>query len=285
MRIASALGTTVLNLDVKLDQALAPHLARVLILDQTLASARMLNELLHNIFRGQIWRAGTTATALSMAQTADPQVIFTEYAGPDLDGLIFTKALRRSNFSCRKAPVIMITGQATPAAILGARDAGVHEFLRKPYTNKDLVRRLEAAIIRPRGWIEGVRYVGPDRRRFNSAEYRGARKRRTDTEGTGQANAIQALRIVASALAAIESDPNQAFRALCAQAANLERAASDIGDHALNTAAGELRDYLIDAGTPERLTRPGLEPCARKLLSFLPTDQSERAARRPDQAA
>jgi DNA-binding response OmpR family regulator len=266
--------------DAKLDQVLAPHLARVLILDQTPSAARMLTDLLNNIRRGEVWLASTTASAVSMAQTADPQIIFAEYSGPDLDGLAFTKALRRSSFTCRKVPVIMVTAQATPAAILGARDSGVHEFLRKPYTYKDLVRRLEAALIRPRGWVESIGYIGPDRRRFNSAEFRGARKRRSDSaKSDEEASALQALRIVASAVGAIETDPAQALRSLCVQAKELQKAASVIGNEPLRAAAVELQRQLDGIGTPDRLRRAELEPFARKLLAFLP--QSEAATARP----
>ena len=265
-----------LTTDTKLDAALAPHLARVLIVDQTPAAARMLSDLLHNIRRGQVWTANSTAAAISMAQTADPQIIFVEYAGPDLDGLAFTKALRRSSFSCRKVPVIMVTGQATPGAILGARDSGVHEFLRKPYTNKDLVRRLEAALLRPRGWVEAVGYIGPDRRRFNSAEFRGARKRRTDAaKSSEEACALQALRIVAAAVGAIETDPHQAFRSLGVQSVDLQRAAAIMGDESLRAAAADLQRQLTAIGSGERLSRAELEPCARKLLAFLPKADAE----------
>jgi DNA-binding response OmpR family regulator len=268
----------VLTNDAKLDQALAPHLARVLILDQTQSAARMLTDLLNNIRRGQVWLATTTAMAVSIAQTADPQIIFAEYAGPDLDGLAFTKTLRRSSFSCRKAPVIMVTAQATPGAILGARDSGVHEFLRKPYTYKDLVRRLEAASLRPRNWVEAVGYVGPDRRRFNSAEYQGARKRRVDAANSAEeASALQALRIVASAIGAIETDPGQAYRSLCVQASELQKAAAVIGNEPLRAAAAELQRELTQVGSPKGLSRAQLEPFGKKLLAFLP--KSDVAAR------
>jgi adenylosuccinate synthase len=40
--------------------------------------------------------------------------------------------------------VILITEDATAATILAARDAGVHEFLRKPFTLKDLPAGLKA---------------------------------------------------------------------------------------------------------------------------------------------
>jgi CheY-like chemotaxis protein len=266
--------------DTKLDQALAPHLSSVLIVDPTTSAARMLSEILHNIRRGKVWTAATTAQAISMLQTTEPQVIFAEYSGPDLDGLAFTKALRRSNYACRKAPVIMVTAQSTPAAILGARDAGVHEFLRKPYTYKDLARRLEAALLRPRGWVEAVGYIGPDRRRFNSAEFKGARKRRTDdAKSAEEATALQALRIVASAVDAIERDPKQAYRSLCAQASDLKRAAAVIGNEPLRAASVELESKLMAIGAPERLNREELEPFARKLLAFLPKDTSVPAGR------
>jgi response regulator RpfG family c-di-GMP phosphodiesterase len=280
MRPASRVtrGKALLNTDSKLERLLAQHLDRVLIVDHTPAAARMLADLIQNIHRGEIMPANSTALGLSLAQTRDPQIIFTEYAGPEIDGVAFTKALRRSSFSCRKVPVIMVTGQATPAAILGARDSGVHEFLRKPYNNADLVRRLEAALLKPRGWVEGVGYLGPDRRRFNSAEFKGSRKRRSDSaESKEEAAALQALRIVVSAMGAIETDPKQAYRALCTQAVDLQRAAARIGNESLYAAAVELQHQLNAIGSPGRINRAELEPFARRLLTFLPKNQDQAA--------
>ena len=57
---------------------------------------------------------------------------------PALDGAASAGMLRRSDLAGRKAPVIMISSEATTSAILRARDSGAHEFLRKPYTIKDL---------------------------------------------------------------------------------------------------------------------------------------------------
>ena len=112
---------------------------------------------------------------------SDAQVIvFTEFAGPELDGIEFARSLRRSGFAARRCPLIMVTAEATPTSIIGARNAGVHEFLRKPYTAGDLFRRIENVITKPRDWIEAQMYIGPDRRRFNSGEFAGARKRRAN---------------------------------------------------------------------------------------------------------
>ncbi len=116
----------------------------------------------------------------------------------------------------------MIFSEVTAAQILAARDAGVHEFMRRPITMGDLQKRLEAVSGRPRDWIEAVAYVGPDRRRFNSADYKGPKKRRTD--GTVKVQKInQALRIVISAIEHLEADPVQAARALTTQGAPADR--------------------------------------------------------------
>lgn len=265
----------VFEIDPKLVQAMSPVLERVLIVDPGQASARLLTELLRQVWPGQVWSAPSVATGLALAETSDPQLIFVEYAGAELDGLAFTRRLRRSDFACRRTPVIMVTGQATPQVILGARDAGVHEFLRKPFTFKDLARRIEAVARHPRGWIEGVNYVGPDRRRFNSADYKGARKRRVDAaENPEQARLLQALRIVAAAQGAIDTDRRQALRALHAQAAELRRSGEVMKNMQLFDAANALQDYLKAAIANDGLSATGLQVYTRPLLALLPRDEA-----------
>ncbi len=266
-------GASLIELDPKLAQALAPHMERALVVDPLPASARLMTDLLHNIWPGQVWAAATTRQALSLAQSVEPQLIFTEYAGEELDGLAFTRGLRRSDFACRKAPVIMLTAHATPAAILGARDAGVHEFLRKPFTNKDLIRRIEVVVCYPRGWVEAVGYVGPDRRRFNSAEYKGARKRPADSIADPlEARLVQALQIVSAAVAATLADPSQSLRSLNAQAMELKRLGTELRRPDLMSAACELQDSLVEAARGKPLTREDVLPAAEKLLAFMPSD-------------
>ena len=269
-----------LTLDPKTAQALAPSLERVLIVDPTPGTARLIGDLLHNIGPGRVWTATSTSQGLSLADGLSPQLIFVEYEGGAVDGVIFTRKLRRSTFLCRKAPVIMATTQATPAVITAARDAGVHEFLRKPFTFKDLTRRLEAVTLHPRGWVEAVGYVGPDRRRFNSAGYAGRRKRRSDhAEDPVQARIAQALKIVSAALPAVELDRQQAFRALKAQAIELQGAGALANNAPLVQAARALHLTLSEIASPQALTRAAVEADAQRLLALQPP--SAKPARSP----
>jgi CheY-like chemotaxis protein len=267
--------------DNKIFDKMAPLLKRVLIADPQAAGARLVSELLRDIARSHVWIATNDERALKIAQTCDPQLIFVELADEKLDGLDFIRKLRRSTWTCRQAPVIAITGTATAPLILAARDAGAHEFLRKPFSMKDMVRRLEAVTLKDRDWVEGVAYIGPDRRRFNSGDYAGPLKRKTDgTETPYQQKINQALKIVRAAVAAADSDPQQALRAMLAQANLLQTMATDFR---LTLAASELYRHLTKAqhfAAP--VTSENAAKWAAGVLAFLPKDGADA---RKDEAA
>jgi len=168
------------NADPKVLARMTRQIERVMIVDTSPAPARLLGELMKEIGSRQPVYATQTERALDIAWEFEPQLVFTDLEGPDLDGVDFTTRLRRSSMASRKAPVVVMAAQPRAGAILAARDAGAHEFLVKPFTAGHLFKRVENVILKPRLWIEAKMYVGPDRRRFNSGDYTGARKRRSD---------------------------------------------------------------------------------------------------------
>jgi CheY-like chemotaxis protein len=246
----------VLAADPKILQQLEPGLRRILIADPNPAAARLLAELLKGLGARDIFFEADERRALELAREAEPQIIFVERSGPRLDGESFTKKLRRSHLACRKAPVIMVTADATASTIKGARDSGVHEFLRKPFTSGDLLKRA-VVVQRPRDWIEAVAYVGPDRRRFNSGDYSGPLKRQADSSGGGEAAATdQAVRILKSALAQFDRDPAQALRAMREQADRLKAIAVKGGEARLAVAVAGLEIAVAGAPTRDSLAGP-----------------------------
>ena len=257
---------------------MAPKLQRIVIADPNPNSARMLTEILRDIARSHVWVAPTVERAMKLAQTCDPQVVFTELADDDFNGLDFARRLRRSELATRQVPVIVTTGSATAAGILAARDAGVHEFLRKPYSMKDLVRRLEVVTLKDRDWIEAVNYIGPDRRRFNSGEYDGPLKRRSDGDETPHQTRInQALKIIKSAVAAIELDRDQAMRAMLTQATSLQAISTDF--HMTLAASEFYRHLTLAVQRGGAIKKAEAESWTKPLLTFLSKSDSEvRAA-------
>jgi CheY-like chemotaxis protein len=267
----------VFSQDAKIVHRLSPLLRRVMVVDPVEASAKATGELLFAVGRPDVWTAAGDAKALKLAAKVDPALIVCELDGEKTDGVAFARALRRSDLACRRAPVILVGRQAPAASVLGARDAGVDEFLPRPFTAKDLLRRLEAVLLQPRDWVEAMDYVGPDRRRFNSGDFTGAPKRREDLPGTPQGVRIaQALKILRAALSALETDPGQARRAMLAQAETLHGAAADLADSGMASASADLHRYLRDAAAG--LDRRETERWAGALLAYMPRDGEGRAA-------
>lgn len=256
---------------------LAPMLKRVLIVDPNPHAARMLTEIIKGLGASEIVIETNTDRAMKTAAELEPGVIFTERTGDRLDGEVFARKIRRSHLGCRRVPIIMVTADATATTILGARDAGVHEFLRKPFTIADLFKRVENVALKPRDWVEAVGYVGPDRRRFNSGEFSGPGKRKADRPSSGaEANAAakdQAMRILAAALDQFDSDPMQAVRAIREQAAQLKALAMKVSDSRLVVAVGALEVTLASGpATRETLAAP-----IGTLLALAPVEAMQRA--------
>lgn len=264
--------------DGRATKRFAGRLDRVLVVDPMPASTRLVHELLKDLGARSIICEPNPTQALAIARKEEPQIVICEFAGPGFNGPEFVRAFRRSDMACRQAPVIMVTGEATAASITAARDAGVHEFLKKPFTIKDLTRRIEAVTLKSRDWVEAVRYIGPDRRRFNSGDYAGPRKRKSDAATSDSARVEQALRIMRSALQAIDSDPHQAMRSMLAQAGDLTKAGVALNDMHLTTAAAGLQACLNEVAETGRFNRPRIEAACLPLWVFLPPEKSAAAA-------
>lgn len=264
-------------LDAKTMQRIAPVVRRVIIVDPNPAAARLLSDLLKGFGSRDVAVENDEARVIDLAREVEPGLILTERAGPKLDGEALARRIRRSSLSCRRVPIIMVTAEATASSIKGARDAGVHEFLRKPFTSGDLFRRVENLATKPRDWVEAVGYIGPDRRRFNSDDYAGPGKRKADKPASAAEAVVavkdQAMRILNSALTQFDTDPMQAMRAIRQQAETLKALAIKTGDASLAIAAAGLEAALAGgASTKAALTGP-----VGAVLALAPPESLSRA--------
>lgn len=168
---------------------LAPVVSRVVILDAHLHGARLLGDIVKQLGSREVVIETDGDLAMETVRSIEPSLILTEMSA-GLDGLAFVRTLRRSTLGCRQAPVIMLAAEPTAPRIRQARDAGVHEFVRKPYASAEIVRRIEGFVLRPRGWLENRQYVGPDRRRFSAESFHTPKRRSSD-----QSSGIDRLQI------------------------------------------------------------------------------------------
>lgn len=144
---------------------------KVLLVDDNLNTRRLVETMLksfgiENILHTKDWEEG-----LRQFREAELDIVITDLNMAPMDGLTFTRRLRRGEDSTkRRVPIIAMTAQADKDSVVSARDASVTEFLAKPLSPRALHDRMMSAISRQREFLETKAYVGPDRRRRREPE-------------------------------------------------------------------------------------------------------------------
>lgn len=114
-------------------------------------------------------------------------ILLDDELGPT-DSVELVRALRANEDNLnRTTPVVMMSSAPEAARILAARDAGVTEFLRKPFAAVHVESRLNSIFGAPREFVEGGGFRGPDRRR-RKAEFKGGDRRGTADTAKDQAS-------------------------------------------------------------------------------------------------
>lgn len=116
-------------------------------------------------FKGiQFVRDGASAIKALEAEKKD--ILITEWELQSVDGIALTSFIRNSSDpAIRLLPVIMLTARAEKQDVEAARDAGITEFVVKPYSSRTVFQRIQQVIENPRGFLVASQYIGPDRRR------------------------------------------------------------------------------------------------------------------------
>lgn len=87
---------------------------------------------------------------------------------PEVDGFLFLRFVRSSPDSPdRFMPVAMLSGAADAAFVAKCRDLGSNEFIAKPFSTQAIWDRLMQIVYRPRRFVLGGGYFGPERRRID----------------------------------------------------------------------------------------------------------------------
>lgn len=92
-------------------------------------------------------------------------IVITDWLDNPDSGIALTKRMRTDPTSPNiYVPIIMTAGSGHLSRVLRARDAGISEYLVKPFAANDLAIRITRIIERPRPFAVSETYVGPDRR-------------------------------------------------------------------------------------------------------------------------
>ena len=93
-------------------------------------------------------------------------IILSDFVMMEVDGALFLRWIRTSKQAPdRFVPFVMVSGAADKEVVESAREAGVTDFLAKPFSAKSLADRILEVIRNPRQFVLAPGYFGPDRRR------------------------------------------------------------------------------------------------------------------------
>lgn len=158
----------------------------VLVVDDMQPILELMRDVLLSLGFKNIYLASSGKHGYEALCKHDPDLVITDWImgesnSNDIDGTEFAKMIRRNARSPNPyVPIIMMTGFSSRLRVEAARDAGVTEFMTKPFKARDLYSRICQIIEKPRQFVAIDSFVGPDRRRRDSDVYKGADRRKTD---------------------------------------------------------------------------------------------------------
>ena len=153
---------------------------RILVVDDNRHAAEIVKSILGSLGAQEIRQATTAHRAFEAMQREMFDVIIVDQnLGKGDEGVQLVRRIRNDPASpCPYVAILMLTGYTEHRRVTAARDAGVSEFLSKPFTVAALLRRIDALIHNPRPFVRSADYFGPDRRRRAEPTYAGPERRR-----------------------------------------------------------------------------------------------------------
>jgi DNA-binding response OmpR family regulator len=157
----------------------ALHNINVLIVDDERLIQRLVYDVVKKLGFHAVSVANSGRRAMEMVGRQKFDFIITDWRMQDLDGIDVINFVRKAEEStCPEAPIILLTGNTEAHYVMRARDAGVNEYVLKPFSAEKLAGRIRCIIERPRSFIESREYRGPDRRRLDKGVPKGNERRK-----------------------------------------------------------------------------------------------------------
>lgn len=113
---------------------------RVLVADDSSTMRKIILRSLQAVGVTDITEAADGAEAVALFKPGDFDMVLTDWNMPGMTGLEVLKAIRAQD---AKIPVIMVTTEAEKSRVLEAIQAGVTDYLVKPFTADTLREKLE----------------------------------------------------------------------------------------------------------------------------------------------
>lgn len=100
-----------------------------------------------------------------------PDLILLDWMLPDTDGVDFARELREEKHTC-KIPIIMLTAKSEENDKIRGLNAGVDDYVVKPFSTKELIARIKAVIRRSTNMEEEEKVIKIGALKLNRESHR-----------------------------------------------------------------------------------------------------------------
>jgi two-component system chemotaxis response regulator CheY len=143
---------------------------RALVVDPSTHMAGLVTLMLHSLKIRAVDEAGDIPHARAFLDNRPYDLVLIDtHLGGEGNFALIRSVRQTEGHANRNTPIIMMAASPDAAMITAARDAGVTEFLRKPFSAHHIELRIEAIRNAPRDFVTAESYAGPDRRRRAAA--------------------------------------------------------------------------------------------------------------------
>jgi two-component system chemotaxis response regulator CheY len=118
---------------------------KVLVVDDQNSVRQMTRITLEQLGIRHIHEAENGVTAMETACLQPLDLIISDYNMPEMDGLGLLRAVR-GHPAVRKVPFILLTGRGDRELVVKAANAGVNNYLIKPFTAEILRQKIEQVV-------------------------------------------------------------------------------------------------------------------------------------------
>ena len=115
---------------------------KVLVVDDFPTMRRIIRNLLRQLGFQNIAEAEDGTHALSLIKEEPVDLVVTDWNMPKMSGIELLKAIRQ-DAEHKSLPVLMVTAEADKSSIIQAIQAGVNNYIVKPFTAEVLKEKIE----------------------------------------------------------------------------------------------------------------------------------------------
>ncbi|HZP74766.1 MAG TPA: response regulator [Pseudolabrys sp.] len=118
---------------------------KVMIVDDQFSVRQITRNTLEQLGIRHIFEAEQGKEALEKVTLQPVDLIISDYNMPEMDGMALLLAVR-GNPAVRKIPFILLTGRGDRELVVKAAQAGVNNYLVKPFTTEIMRQKIEQVV-------------------------------------------------------------------------------------------------------------------------------------------